>query len=79
MLDPSDDPQHVLSVSDLNLRARQALEADLGEQWIEGELSGVSRPASGHLYFTLKDERAQVKAVLFRTRAPIRLYAHARR
>ncbi|MBY6209635.1 MULTISPECIES: exodeoxyribonuclease VII large subunit [Halomonas] len=69
MLDPSDDPQHVLSVSDLNLRARQALEADLGEQWIEGELSGVSRPASGHLYFTLKDERAQVKAVLFRTRA----------
>ncbi|HAR08251.1 MAG TPA: exodeoxyribonuclease VII large subunit, partial [Cobetia sp.] len=64
----SDSAQDVLSVSDLNRRARSALEADLGEQWIEGELSGVSRPASGHVYFTLKDERAQVKAVLFRTR-----------
>ncbi|MDR5866752.1 exodeoxyribonuclease VII large subunit [Halomonas koreensis] len=58
-----------LSVSDLNRRARQALEQDLGEVWVEGELSGVSRPASGHVYFTLKDERAQLRCALFRTRA----------
>ncbi|MGQ7246623.1 exodeoxyribonuclease VII large subunit [Halomonas sp. V046] len=64
----SDAPTDVLSVSDLNRQARQALETRLGECWVEGELSGVSRPASGHVYFTLKDDRAQVRAVLFRTR-----------
>src|SRR5690606_31824817 len=59
----------ILSVSDLNRRARQALEANIEECWVEGELSGVSRPSSGHVYFTLKDDRAQVRAVLFRTRS----------
>ncbi|WP_438768362.1 exodeoxyribonuclease VII large subunit [Kushneria sp. TE3] len=58
-----------LSVSDLNRRARGALENTLGEVWVEGELSRVSRPASGHLYFTLKDDRAQVSCALFRNRA----------
>ncbi|XKE44916.1 exodeoxyribonuclease VII large subunit [Halomonas organivorans] len=58
-----------LSVSELNRRARQALEQDVGDVWVEGELSGVSRPASGHVYFTLKDERAQLRCALFRTRA----------
>ncbi|MEQ6917095.1 exodeoxyribonuclease VII large subunit [Halomonas aquatica] len=59
----------VLSVTELNQRARQALEQDVGEVWVEGELSGVSRPSSGHVYFTLKDERAQLRCALFRTRA----------
>ncbi|MDR9440504.1 MAG: exodeoxyribonuclease VII large subunit, partial [Halomonas sp.] len=63
---PEDAP---LSVSELNRRARQALEQDVGEVWVEGELSGVSRPGSGHLYFTLKDDRAQLRCALFRTRA----------
>ncbi|RUR34360.1 exodeoxyribonuclease VII large subunit [Vreelandella nanhaiensis] len=58
-----------LSVSELNKQARQALERDVGEVWVEGELSNVSRPASGHIYFTLKDDRAQVRCVLFRQRA----------
>ncbi|WP_136247419.1 exodeoxyribonuclease VII large subunit [Halomonas borealis] len=58
-----------LSVSELNRRARQALEQDVGDVWVEGELSGVTRPASGHVYFTLKDERAQLRCALFRTRA----------
>ncbi|MGM0522240.1 MAG: exodeoxyribonuclease VII large subunit, partial [Pseudomonadota bacterium] len=44
------------SVSELNLKARKALERDMGEVWVEGELSNVSRPASGHVYFTLKDD-----------------------
>ncbi|MFC2992333.1 exodeoxyribonuclease VII large subunit [Halomonas tibetensis] len=58
-----------LSVSDVNHRARQTLERDIGELWVEGELSGVSRPSSGHLYFTLKDDQAQLRCALFRTRA----------
>ncbi|MGP9665654.1 exodeoxyribonuclease VII large subunit [Halomonas sp. AOP22-C1-8] len=58
-----------LSVSQLNQRAKQTLERDVGEVWVEGELSNVSRPASGHIYFTLKDDRAQVRCALFRQRA----------
>ena len=58
-----------LSVFELNRRARTSLENTLGEVWVEGELSRVSRPASGHLYFTLKDDRAQVSCALFRNRA----------
>lgn len=59
----------IFSVSELNLKARKALEQDMGEVWVEGELSNVSRPASGHIYFTLKDDRAQVRCALFRQRA----------
>ncbi|MGO2009574.1 exodeoxyribonuclease VII large subunit [Vreelandella alkaliphila] len=64
----SDTPQ-ALSVSQLNQRAKQTLERDVGEVWVEGELSNVSRPASGHIYFTLKDDRAQIRCALFRQRA----------
>lgn len=59
----------ILSVSAVNRRARQQLEQEIGEVWVEGELSGVSRPASGHVYFTLKDESAQLRCALFRTQA----------
>ncbi|MBZ9559477.1 MULTISPECIES: exodeoxyribonuclease VII large subunit [unclassified Modicisalibacter] len=58
-----------LSVSELNRRARQMLERGFGECWVEGEISSLARPASGHVYFTLKDDRAQVKCALFRNRA----------
>ncbi|WP_404416174.1 exodeoxyribonuclease VII large subunit [Vreelandella aquamarina] len=64
-----DKPQDALTVSQLNQRARQSLERGIGEVWVEGELSNVSRPASGHLYFTLKDDGAQVRCALFRQRA----------
>lgn len=64
-----DSDREALTVSELNQRARRALEQDVGEVWVEGELSGVSRPSSGHVYFTLKDERAQLRCALFRTRA----------
>lgn len=66
---PLNTSTQALSVSDLNKHARQALERDLGEVWVEGELSNVSKPASGHIYFTLKDDRAQVRCALFRQRA----------
>ncbi len=53
----------------LNALARELLEGALGQVWIEGELGGVSRPASGHLYFVLKDARAQVRCALFKPRS----------
>ncbi|PXX91360.1 exodeoxyribonuclease VII large subunit [Halomonas heilongjiangensis] len=66
---PGADTPSPLSVSEVNRRARQTLERDFGELWVEGELSGVSRPGSGHVYFTLKDDRAQLRCALFRNRA----------
>ncbi|WP_280568093.1 exodeoxyribonuclease VII large subunit [Chromohalobacter sp. 296-RDG] len=58
-----------LSVSELNRQARLMLERGFGECWVEGEISGVARPASGHIYFTLKDDRAQLRCAFFRNRA----------
>ncbi len=56
----------VLSVSDLASRIQGTLEADFDEVWVGGEVSGLRTPSSGHLYFTLKDERSQLRAVMFR-------------
>ena len=47
---------HVISVSDLNRTTRQLLEEAYGSIWIQGELSNVVKPRSGHIYFTLKDQ-----------------------
>ncbi|QEE25101.1 exodeoxyribonuclease VII large subunit [Rhodanobacter glycinis] len=67
---PSDDqpatPRHILTPSTLNRLVRGLLEDALPLVWIEGELSNVARPASGHLYFTLKDSGAQVRCAMFR-------------
>ena len=62
-----DRPQ-VLSVSELNATARLLLEEAFRLVWIEGEISNLRIPASGHWYFTLKDARAQVRCVLFKGR-----------
>ncbi len=59
----------VIAVSELNRRARQILEANLELLWVSGELSNVIRAASGHYYFSLKDDQAQVRCVMFRQRA----------
>jgi len=56
----------VYSVSQLNREARRLLEQGLPALWIAGELSNLARPASGHLYFSIKDERAQVRCAMFR-------------
>ncbi|HET8789787.1 MAG TPA: exodeoxyribonuclease VII large subunit, partial [Modicisalibacter sp.] len=64
-----DTPDVTLSVSDLNRQARLMLERGFGDCWVEGEVSGLAKPASGHCYFTLKDDRAQLRCALFRTRA----------
>ncbi|MCY4564940.1 MAG: exodeoxyribonuclease VII large subunit [Gammaproteobacteria bacterium] len=55
----------VLSVSALNRQARLALEGRLGEVWVRGEISNYRRPGSGHWYFTLKDDSAQVRCAMF--------------
>ncbi|MGH8397358.1 MAG: exodeoxyribonuclease VII large subunit [Gammaproteobacteria bacterium] len=61
--------RRILSVSQLNREARALLEGGFPLIWVEGELSNLSRPASGHLYFSLKDSAAQVRCALFRNRA----------
>jgi len=58
----------VFSVSRLNREARALLEGAFPMIWVEGELSNLARPSSGHLYFTLKDAGAQVSCALFRSR-----------
>lgn len=58
----------IFSVSQLNRQARQLLETHLPLLWVEGELSNVSTPSSGHWYFTLKDDQAQVRCCMFRNR-----------
>lgn len=58
----------VLSVSALNRLARQTLEQSLPLAWVAGEISNLTRAASGHWYFSLKDETAQVRCVMFRGR-----------
>ncbi len=58
--------QKVYSVTEINRTIRQALEQALGRVCVEGEISNLSRPASGHLYFTIKDAGAQLSAVMFR-------------
>ena len=59
----------VLTPNQLNTLARDLLESAFPMVWVEGELGGVSRPASGHLYFTLKDARAQVRAAMFKPKS----------
>ncbi len=58
----------VFTVSQLNRRARQLLETHLSLIWVEGELSNLARPSSGHWYFTLKDDDAQIRCAMFRNR-----------
>lgn len=62
------DDLPVFTISQLNRRVRQLLEIHLPLIWVEGEISNLSRPGSGHWYFTLKDEDAQVRCAMFRNR-----------
>lgn len=56
----------ILSVKDLNQIVKDLLSDAIGQIWLVGEISNFSRPASGHWYFTLKDEVAQVRCAMFR-------------
>jgi exodeoxyribonuclease VII large subunit len=58
----------VLSVTELNRSVRELLEAGIPLLWVGGEISNLTRAASGHWYFSLKDKAAQVRCVMFRSR-----------
>ena len=59
-------PRRVLTVSELNAQVHELLESSFPELWVEGEISNCKPYPSGHTYLTLKDEKAQVRAVLFK-------------
>ncbi|TAL59385.1 MAG: exodeoxyribonuclease VII large subunit, partial [Legionella sp.] len=61
-------PMTVLTVSQLNKQVKSYLEQELGIVHVEGELSNLSKPSSGHFYFTLKDSSAQIRCVFFKNR-----------
>ena len=61
----------VFSVSSLNRLVRETLERALPLSWISGEISNLTRAASGHVYFSLKDAGAQARCVMFRNRAQL--------
>lgn len=61
--------RRIYSPTELNREVKLYLEAAFSRIWLEGEVSNLSRPASGHLYFSLKDDRAQIRCALFRSAA----------
>ncbi len=61
--------QNPLSVSQVVKKAQQTLEAGVGTVWIEGEVSTLSQPSSGHVYFALTDRRSQLRCVMWRSDA----------
>lgn len=64
-----DAERTIHSVSDITRHIKLNLERTFNNLWVEAELSNVKRPSSGHLYFTLKDDKAQLPAVMFRGKA----------
>ncbi|HKL22027.1 MAG TPA: exodeoxyribonuclease VII large subunit, partial [Tichowtungia sp.] len=61
-----EEKRTILTVAELNRKARQTLEHRIGEVWVEGEISRLTRHSSGHWYFTLKDEAAAVSCAMFK-------------
>jgi len=66
--------RYVLSISELTKNIKSILEGNFPDVWVEGEVSNVTIPSSGHLYFTLKDENSQIKAMMFRNRVAFLQY-----
>ena len=65
----SENKREVYTVSRFNTEVKQLLRAEIEPLWIEGEISNLSRPASGHIYFLLKDDKAQIRCVMFKSKA----------
>ncbi|VAW71043.1 Exodeoxyribonuclease VII large subunit [hydrothermal vent metagenome] len=68
MIEASQPKRTVYSVSELNSTVRRLLDSQFPLLWIEGEISNLAQPASGHIYFTLKDTKAQVRCAMFKGR-----------
>jgi exodeoxyribonuclease VII large subunit len=64
------DGQYIFTVSELNHSVRVFLEQQFGQVYVSGEISNLSQPSSGHLYFSLKDQQAQVRCCFFRNKQP---------
>lgn len=58
--------KEIITVTQLNENIKRLLEESFDALWVEGEVSNLRRPASGHVYFTLKDEKSQIRAVIFK-------------
>ena len=58
----------IYSITELNGIVRGLLETRLADIWIQGEITNLAKPASGHWYFTLKDNAAQIRCAMFRNR-----------
>ena len=75
MFSAPDNPEfsRAWSVSDVNAYLKNIMEADsnLQDLWVEGEISNLSRPGSGHLYFTLKDSSSAIRCVMWKNRAQL--------
>jgi len=75
----AEDPTHeaVWSVAELTAELKDLLESSFPAVWVSGEISNFSRPSSGHCYFTLKDDQAQIRAVMWRgTATKLRFDVH---
>lgn len=68
-VEPTMPPPAALSPSQLNAIARDLLESGIAQVQVQGEISNLARPSSGHLYFTLKDAQAQVRCAMFRPKS----------
>lgn len=66
-MDQGPSPSHILTVTQLTSQIKNLLEESFPDVWVEGEISNLSIPQSGHAYFTLKDKHAQIRAVMFRS------------
>ena len=65
-VDMNFDEREIYTVQQLNREVKQLLQQNFPLLWVEGELSNVARPTSGHIYFSLKDSQAQVRCAMFR-------------
>lgn len=65
---PDSSAKEAISVSELNRTVRALIESGIGRVWVEGEMSNLSRPASGHVYFSLKDDKSQIRCAWFKQR-----------
>ena len=66
MLNQSPTSRNIFTVTKLNRLARSVLESEIGQIWLSAEISNFVAASSGHWYFTLKDDRAQLRAAMFR-------------
>jgi len=61
--------RYILTVSELTHEIKEILEDKFPDVWVEGEVSNLRIPPSGHIYFTLKDDFSQIRSVLFKMQA----------